>query len=538
MASYAKHVSTKQTPQSAPIPGKPMTLNSAGGYVFAVDDWTRLDRFLVLGCEGGTFYAGEHKLTVENAQCVLRCAVADAKRTVDRIIEISEAGRAPKNDPAIFALALIASQGGPAAKAVALAAVNRVCRIGTHLFQFAEACNEMRGWGRGLRRAVAQWYTGKSPEKVAYQVVKYQQRNGWSHRDLLRLCHLKGANEPLNSILKWAVKGVEDGQPIDPTINDALNIVCAFEAAKKADEKNVCKLIREYGLTREMLPTEMLTKPEVWEALLEKMPLTAMIRNLANMTRIGLLAPMSNAVGKVITELTDAERLQKSRVHPIAVLAALLTYKQGHGERGKNTWTPVQQIVDALDAAFYKAFGNVEPTNKRHMLALDVSGSMTMGTIAGVPGLTPRVGAAAMALVTANVEKQHFFGGFTCGFTPLNISPRQRLDDVVRYTDSLPFGGTDCSLPMTYALHNKMPIDVFTVYTDNETWFGTIHPCQALQVYRSKMGIPAKLVVVGMTSTQFSIADPNDSGALDVVGFDTATPQIISDFAGGQDGRN
>ena len=37
---------------------------------------------------------------------------------------------------------------------------------------------------------------------------------------------------------------------------------------------------------------------------------------------------------------------------------------------------PVAPIVDALDAAFYAAFGNVEPANARMLLALDVSGSM------------------------------------------------------------------------------------------------------------------------------------------------------------------
>ena len=45
-------------------------------------------------------------------------------------------------------------------------------------------------------------------------------------------------------------------------------------------------------------------------------------------------------------------------------------------------------------------------------------------------------------------------------------------------------------------------------------------------------GIDAKLVVVGMASNDFTIADPNDKGMLDVVGFDAATPQIISDFIG------
>ena len=36
-----------------------------------------------------------------------------------------------------------------------------------------------------------------------------------------------------------------------------------------------------------------------------------------------------------------------------------------------------------------------------------------------------------------------------------------------------------------------------------------------------------------MLADEFSIADPNDPGMLDVVGFDTATPQLVSDFARG-----
>jgi len=179
------------------------------------------------------------------------------------------------------------------------------------------------------------------------------------------------------------------------------------------------------------------------------------------------------------------------------------------------------------------ASGNVEPTGKRVMLALDVSSSMTWDGIAGVPGLTPRVGSAAMALVTLATETRTIVTGFTSGtqgIASLNISPRQRLDDVVDYIGGLGFGGTDCSLPMLYATERGLEIDSFVVYTDNETWAGRIHPSQALREYRSKTGIPAKLIVVGMTATGFSIADPRDPGMLDVVGFDTATPGLISEI--------
>ena len=111
------------------------------------------------------------------------------------------------------------------------------------------------------------------------------------------------------------------------------------------------------------------------------------------------------------------------------------------------------------------------------------------------------------------------------------MSPRQRLDDVVQRLNRMPFGGTDCALPMVEALKRRWEVDVFVVYTDSETWAGDIHPVQALREYRERMGIAAKLVVVAMASNGFSIADPDDAGMLDVVGFDAATPELISRFA-------
>jgi 60 kDa SS-A/Ro ribonucleoprotein len=85
---------------------------------------------------------------------------------------------------------------------------------------------------------------------------------------------------------------------------------------------------------------------------------------------------------------------------------------------------------------------------------------------------------------------------------------------------------------MVWALHNKMDVDAIVILTDNETWFGQVHPMVALQKYRQVRELATKLVVVGMTATEFTIADPNDGGSLDVVGFDTAAPQLISDFIG------
>lgn len=521
---YRERFSTRQTEQAEPIPGKDMVQNNAGGYGFAVDDWKRLDRFLILGSEGGSYYVGEKALTIKNAQAVLRCIKSDGERVVSRIVEISDAGRAVKNDPALFALAMCAGADNVGTRRAALAALPQVARIGTHLFHFSEFVEGFRGWGRALRRAVGNWYNDMPVDRLSYQAIKYQQRDGWSHRDLLRLSHPKADSPAKDALYEYITKGEAS------IVEHGLLLIEGFELAKEATTRaQITGLIETYGLTREMIPTKWLNEVDVWAALLPKMPMTAMIRNLGKMTDIGLLKPMSDASGIVVKNLSNADYIRKSRLHPLSVLIALKIYQHGHGMRGSLKWEPVREIVDTLDEAFYLSFSNIEPTGKRLALALDVSGSMGMQDIAGMP-ITPREASAAMAMVTARVEKQYWITGFSHQLIDLNISPRQRLDDVVRTISGVEFGRTDCALPIMMATKRNIEVDGFVICTDNETWAGNIHPTQALDEYRRRTGIPARFVTIGMTASGFTIADPDDAGMLDVVGFDTATPNIISNF--------
>lgn len=516
-----------RTPQDQPIPASQQVPNSAGGFAWGVDDWTRLDRFLILGTESGSYYVRSGALTRENAEAVLRCIAADGPRVVQRIVAVSEAGRAPKNTPALFSLALAAALGSAETRAIALAELPRVARIGTHLFQFMTYVEAFRGWGRGMRRAIAAWYNDKEPGALALQLVKYRRREGWSHRDALRLAHPIPATSVHESVYRWVTQGSAfDGGP---------ELLEAFDAARRADTPQaISDLIRVHRLPREAVPLRWLDRSDTWEALLEAMPLEAMVRNLATMSRVGLLRPFSAASATVCERLADSERLRQSRLHPIKLLAALATYRQGHGVRSRSEgWEPDPAVVDALDGAFYRAFGNVAPSGKRIVLALDVSGSMDVGRIAGVPGLTPRMAAAALALLTAATEPAVTAIAFSDRMVPIALSARQRLDDVMRATAEIPFGGTDCALPMLWALDHGVEADAFVILTDSETWAGEVHPVQALARYRERTGIPARLAVVGMVSNGFSVADPADPGMLDVVGFDTAVPQLVADFIAG-----
>lgn len=499
--------------------------NNAGGYTFEVDDWQRLTRFLVLGVDAGTYYVTPQDLAVENAKVVSRCLDADPIRTVDVACQISDSGRAPQNDPAIFVLAMAAAH--PGARTHALARLGDVCRIGTHLFHFARFVEAQRGWGRGLRRAVAAWYERDDIDGLAYQAVKYRQRDGWTHRDLLRLAHPQ-APTPAHAVLYDFICS----RPVE----DAPRVVEGYlKAQASSDADETAALVREYQLPWEALTAEHLTSPKTWDALLASgaLPLGALVRNLGVMTDRGVLAQGSAGTVTVVERLADVKAIRKARLHPIALLNALITYQQGHGMRGNLSWTPVSRIVDALDAAFYASFDAVEPAGKRTVLALDVSGSMAQAAVAGC-AFSARVGSVAMAMVTAATEPEVFPMAFSHQFVPIDLSARRRLDDQVRALSGMPFGGTDCSLPVLWADANNVEADTFIVYTDNETWAGSIHPHQALERYRQRTGIPARMIVVGMTSTGFTIADPSDPRMLDVVGFDTSAPGVMSAFSAGR----
>lgn len=518
----------------------PRTLNPVvthqGGIAHAVDCWTRLRRFLILGAEGGSFYVNARDLTIENVACVRKCLDADAFRAIGEIQTISESGRAPKNEPAILALALASLHPNEHVRAQAFDAMPYVCRTGTHLLHFVKcrcALNGNKKFGRMMRRAIGDWFTSKSARDLAYQAVKYPSRDGWALRDLLRLSRMtKGVDHEMSFVIGYIVRG----WPEKFLGLDAFESARFLNACRLAHESNdnfyIASLIHDWRIPREALPTHLLNDPLIWDALLADMPLTAMIRNLGKMSSVGLLTRGSDAERTVVDALGDAERLCKARVHPLSLLVALKVYEQGHGEKGSLTWTPSKRVVSALDEAFYLAFGAVESTGKRICLSLDVSASMAWSTIAGMP-LTPRDAAAAMALVTAATEPKSEIVAFSSTMVPLPIRPSMRLDEVVRVISRVPAGGTYPELPMAWARGARQVFDLFVTYTDNET--GSPRAVwDELRAYRSAVNKSARHAVVGMVSNGFSIADPDDPGQLDVVGFDTATPQVLAEFALGR----
>lgn len=515
-----------QTPVPQTKPASPRQVpNSAGGYSFQVDQWGRLDRFLVLGSLSGTYYIDAPDLTKQNLDGLRSCLQADPGRAVAQIVDVSAKGRSFNNDAPLLAFALAVAAGDEARK-LAMAQFRTVVRTGSHLFTFVTYYKALGGhWGRSVRHAVADWYLSQDADALAYQVIKYQQRERWSHRDVLRLAHAEPqADSAHATLLTWLVKEV--------STTPAPALLTVYQAAKAATtEKEIIGLIQGHRLTWEFVPGPFLGSAAVWRALLPNLPLTALTRNLARLTANGVLAPLSDEVALVTERLGNRAALQKARLHPLSLLNAWKVYTAGHSVKGSLSWTPVQAVADALEEAFLTSFDDVQPTGSRVYWGQDVSGSMS-SAVAGKLQVNCAEAGAAMALAFARSESRFYAAGFNHIMQPLQVGKRTSFADLLRQVVRAPFGATDCGLPMLDALEKRIPADLFVVCTDNETYAGTVHPHVALQRYRQQMGIPAKLVVIGMAGNNFSIADPEDGGMLDVVGMDTQVFTLLRQFAG------
>lgn len=514
--------------------------NNSGGHVFQVSDEQRLLRFLILGTDGGTFYVNELDLTKQNVDFLRTAIQRDEARVRKMAVDVSDSGRAYRNDAAVFVMAMLLAVGKD--KAATVAAVPQVVRTAPHAYQLAEFIKHLAGWGPAKMAAIRAWFYSKEPAELAYQAVKYRQRGGWTMRDLLRLAHPGRDNTPAidSHVAEFILHGTNPGH---------LAVFNGFERMQAATSPlHAVQILRDHpNLPWETIPTQFHKELVIWRQLFENGQLKgqALLRNVTRLAKLGAFddGPFSRLFAD---RLRDEQMIAKTRLHPLQYLNAYVAYNEGQGKQTggglygasierTRTWVPAPSILDALDDGFGLAFGNIEPAGKRTMISIDTSGSMSW-YLAGNTQLSAYQAAGAMGLITARTEPDYAFNAFASGRTvaPLNITAADTIGSATQKLVRAGGGGTNISLPMTSAREFGWPVDTFVVITDNEVNPGYVQPFKALEQYRQATGIDARLVVMTVVPTKFTVANPDDAGMLDVVGFDTNTPRVLADFSAGR----
>ncbi len=566
--TYKSHFTN--TPQSAPAPLREseQVKNAAGGYVFKADDWTRLTRFLIIGSEGGSYYESERKLTLQNAEVVIRCAQVDFIRTVEEILRVSENALAPKLSPAILALALVVAKSSIEGRRYALEALPRICRTLAHLMEFVSYQNDFGTSNTQVKHAVAEWFNSKTADQISFQAVKYGTRFGWSMGDIVKYAHPNPVTEQHRWIYGWAIGvnkidprftseyirtehrwvAAEDSMesrvlgryvPTEqrlPFMGDAaLERIETFERMKSMlHEGDIVSSIRRFNMPREAVPNQWLNSVSVWEALLETMPTNALIRNLNKMTSIGMFGqPFSTSLSVALELLINENKVRKSRVHPLWVLHAAKQYGMGHGDRGSLMWTAHPRIKDALDVTFEYSFHNVEPVPLNIAVAVDCSGSMSSGQVSGIPGFTPLEAAAAAAMVYMRAQAQSYAFWFDSRLHDVNLSPKDSLNRILQVAGAFKGGSTNCGLVADEIARQRLPVDGIFMFTDGESWAGSRQTFQSIEAMRQAINRPTRWVTMQTTATEGQLRDPGDKLAMEVAGFSPDILTIANAFFGG-----
>jgi 60 kDa SS-A/Ro ribonucleoprotein len=490
-------------------------------------------------------------LTKTNVDVLFKAIAEDGPRLVALITEISTAqpARAPKPRPALFALAAAAAKGDPATVQAVKAAFPRVVRTTDHLAAFFGYWKNLSGKpissrgslapviGRAMRAAFSSWFAGDLHD-VAFRALKARQRatptgEAMALRDIIRISHPTPESPQHRALIGW-LAGKTSDDVARTLLRDVDNFLTAQAVTTPAE---AIAVIRERRVPWEFLPSSVLNDADVWAELTGTIGVTALIRNLAKMTRIGTLGPfMSPAVQRVVTRLANGEALIKARVHPMDLYLALKVYQSGVSRpdprKPAQTWQPAGAIVDALETGYELSFGAVEPSGKRLLIGVDSSGSMTHYSrvvSGGSPLGTAFEVANTMAVMLARIERAnvHVINVDT-SVHPSRVTARANLREIASWPAC--GGGTDMSLPFSWALDQRLNVDGVIVFTDNETWAGRRHPVQALDAYRRSVNPQARVIVVSMTAAGYSIGDPDDPGVLNVAGLDGSLPKLITGF--------
>jgi 60 kDa SS-A/Ro ribonucleoprotein len=522
------------------------TTSHEGGIVSKVNGKILLERFLILG-SAGTFYASGGDVTKTMTTGVKQYIDEHPVEALMLTLKVAKERLALRKDPAIYVLALLSMPTvTESVRKYAYRELLTVCPTGTDLlhymaFRYPEGPQGMRHSGMGFRKAIGRWF--RDHPNLPLQAVKYEQRDGWSLRDVLRVARpqllLDEQHETLSFIVnkeKWRARYTNE----DDYNNTLFE---GYDALRREsiDPDDAWRIIRISRLPREAIPGPLLAHRKVWEALLPDMPPRALIRNLGKLSSLDIDKDQEGQafiIGKIQKGL--------GLLHPFEYLIGERMYSQGHGNKGKLTWKPNHFIIDALRQAYPMSYKGLTVHKGKPLVALDTSGSMT-SVVSGTP-LQALEAAAALASVIAYQYPYAEFFAYSQGLTRMDPKTHGAADFMAEMK-RLQHVGTYCHLPLAHVMdHPEKEYTAVVSITDSETNDGGIvqpwrrSPFSGQSIPKCAQIVDAiqrtqrkdfKHAVVAMAANEVSIADPRDPNQLDLVGLSADLPVGLAKFLSG-----
>lgn len=475
---------------------------------------------------------------------------------------MKESDRNSRFYPLAYTLAVCARSTNQDVSRKAYMAIQTVCRTPEKLFMFLKYCKEslkLKSWPRRHRMAVAKWYTTNpqyldNPMLLAKHVTKYRRRHGFSHKKVLKCCHPNTSRCPddIKFILCYAVKGISKARRLHQgeegkimSVVDFINDVDTLRKGKMPED-DVVALIKKWELTWEQIPTVHLQSKEIWKALLNIMPMTALLRNLGKLTMHRLLEPGSQEETRTCSRLNNAELLKDAKLHPIQILSSLNGYRRGEGfRRNRYTWNVNQNIVHSLTQAYMTQLTSSSQTPnlpQNLLVAINIRHSIERHVV-GIPLMNCKQTATALAMTLKQSQPSTHTVTFGSGGIARRLDFQlsdsgiydieSALDAVEQRTDDNP---VNFDAPLQYAMQNMKAVNAVILMTDRLTEQDRSDIQRAYRNFKEHFLDVSFITVCFQNCEETSpVAEPQDPNMLDVIGVDAGALDIILSFIADRD---
>ncbi|XP_063701689.1 RNA-binding protein RO60-like [Culicoides brevitarsis] len=415
----------------------------------------------------------------------------------------------------------------------------------------------------GLKSFLQKWYDKQTLEQLTEMIGEHRKLNGWRHRDIVSLAHIKFADAAKKKVIDVAFqrgsKFVADSTGNEDETVQKLVDICRVRMSE--DPTEVSELVSKHKLRFEHLPSALYKTPEIWEKCLPVLSYSALLNCLHILQDLNLLTPQQGLAKKVGFAIGNPKTLKEAKLHPFKLYTELQLYENNerytenvHEQHrakkvAKLKITPNKEIVKKLRTAFEQSFDHYPATGARLIITLDNRHAMYTKKVLS-KNVSKHISCFEASLIIAltylkrerDVKILTYTDdeGTDGGIEVLPLQKSMSFEDALQFCKTRQRDKTLSSLelPWNFAKTKGMKADVFMTITDSIIRNAPLAkpPTQAISAYKKAVNMSnVRHVLIGLANPKrtFETLGPEEGRILEVAGFTSNTAKVVDEFIKG-----
>lgn len=410
----------------------------------------------------------------------------------------------------------------------------------------------------GLKSMLQKWYDKQSLEILTEMIGEHRKLNGWRHRDIVALAHIKFEDEEKKKVVDVAFKRgskfVAENTDESAAVKKLVDIC---RARMSEDPKEVSDLVSQHKLRFEHLPSALYKSPEIWEKCLPSLTYSDLLNCVHILQDLNLLSQQQPLAKKVGFAIGNPKTLKEAKLHPFKLYTELQLYE--HNERyvenvhethrakkvAKLSLTPNKEIIKKLRTAFEQSFDHYPITGARLIITLDNRHGMYSKKVLSrhtSKYISCMEASLIIALTYLKRERDVKILTYTDdeaegGIEILSLQRSMSFEDALKFCETRKRKKTlnSLDLPWNFAKAKGFKADVFLTITDSVIRNAPLGkpPTPAINAYKKAVNISnVRHIILGLTNPKrtFETLGPEEGRILEIAGFTPNTAKVMDEF--------